>query len=496
MTAELASIDLATHNTDHLVPFTLRRVGEHVMIANDLGEHAFLSGEDFSSYVRGTVAAGSTLHQTLSAKGFLRAGITDAEYGSRFWTRRAHTMHGPILHALVLTERCNYGCQYCHSSIVGMKRTDTDMSIEVGEKCVDFAFNTPSSGLTIEFQGGEPLANWDTLTHVIEYARNKNKTARKALSFSLVTNMSLMTDERLDYLIENRVQICTSLDGPRDLHNKVRIYKEGDSWELATGWLRKVNQRYVDLGLDPNLYHAEALPTITKHALPQWKEIVDTYVDLGCRAIFLRVLDPFGFAAASSKTLGYSMGEFLDFHRKALDYIIELNKRGTQVMERLSAIMLSKIIAGYDPNYLDLRTPGGGAIGQLAYHPSGRIYSSDEGRMVAAMGDEFFHIGDVNQPYRDVLNSAKVRALVLASTNEGLPRCVDCTYKVYCGQQPEYNYVTQGTIQGRMTDSTWCQKHMGIFDHLAERLAKADAEEMEIFNRWTINRVQEHFLQE
>ncbi|HIN85002.1 MAG TPA: His-Xaa-Ser system radical SAM maturase HxsB, partial [Myxococcales bacterium] len=465
-------------------------------ISNDLGEYAILKNPDFQAFVEGDLSTESALFRELTEKGFVAGEISNEEYRNRYWDKRAALHQGPVLHGFVLTERCNHGCQYCHSSVVGMDRTDTDMSIEVAEKSVDFALQTTSPGLTIEFQGGEPTINWDVLVHTVKYAQVQNKTARKNLALSLVTNLSLMTDERLDFLVSNHVQICTSLDGPRTLHNKVRIFKGGDSHENVTHWLKRINDRYVEMGLDPTLYRAEALPTITKYALPQWKEIVDSYVELGCRALFLRVLDPFGFAAITNKTLGYSMEEFLDFYCKAVDYIIELNKQGVQIMERLAAIMLSKMIGGDDPNYLDLRSPGGAAIGQLAYHPNGNIYSSDEGRMIAAMGDEFFLLGNVNDlTYRELMQSPQTRALVLASTNEALPGCASCAYKPYCGQQPEYNYITQDSIQGRMPESTWCQKHMGIFDYLAKRLDKADAEEMQIFQRWIVNRSQDHFLQ-
>ena len=71
------------------------------------------------------------------------------------------------------------------------------------------------------------------LRHVVEYARQKNVAAEKVLSFALVTNLSLMDDEKLDFLLDRRVQICTSLDGPADLHNKIRIFKGGNSHEIV-----------------------------------------------------------------------------------------------------------------------------------------------------------------------------------------------------------------------------------------------------------------------
>src|SRR5262249_38546918 len=155
---------------------------------------------------------------------FVAAAIDRDAQAARWRSKKQYLFYGPTLHAFVLTHRCNHGCQYCHSSIVGMERTDTDMSLEVAERGVDLAFESTAWTITIEFEGGEPTATWDVLRHIVEYALQKNVTAQKVLSFALVTNLSLMTDERLAYLLERHVQICTSLDGPADLHNKIRIF--------------------------------------------------------------------------------------------------------------------------------------------------------------------------------------------------------------------------------------------------------------------------------
>ena len=123
-----------------------------------------------------------------------------------------------------------------------MDRTDTDMSLEIARASVDMALSTTSPWLTIEFQGGEPTANWETLTEIVRYATLKNHKVKKELSFSLVTNFSLMTEEKMDWLIAHKIQVCTSLDGPADLHDKIRIFNEGSSHALATEWIQKFNQ--------------------------------------------------------------------------------------------------------------------------------------------------------------------------------------------------------------------------------------------------------------
>jgi uncharacterized protein len=476
------------------VPYNQRMIGQKVLISNDLGDWLLLTQEEFRDLVEGRPQPGEPLYEKLKAANFVAGEVDLYAQSARWRAKKQYLFFGPTLHAFVLTHRCNHGCQYCHSSIVGMDRFDTDMSIEVAERGVDIAFQTTANGLTIEFQGGEPLANWKVLQHIVAYAKQKNLVANKVLSFSLVTNLSLMDDEKLDYLLEHRVQLCTSLDGPADLHNQVRVFKGGNSHAMTIAWMKKINQRYTDMGLDVNHYRIEALPTITKLGLTRWKEIVDQYVEVGCRAVFLRKLDPFGFAARSAKTLGYSMDEFLEFYANAVDYIIELNHQGIQVMERHAAIMLNKILTDEEPNYLDLRIPGGACIGQMGYAPDGSIYSSDEGRFVAAMGDDIFKVGTVNDTYHDLMTNPSTRALVAAGLNDGQPDCVSCVYKPWCGQQVEYNYKTQGSLHGHMRDSVWCKKHKSIFDYLMHKLESADERDMEMFRLWTINRQLEHFI--
>lgn len=57
--------------------------------------------------------------------------------------------------------------------------------------------------------------------------------------------------------------------------------------------------------------------------------------------------------------------------------------------------MLTKILTNDDPGYVDLMSPAGIGIGALVYNYDGGVYASDEGRMLAEMGDETFHLGDV-----------------------------------------------------------------------------------------------------
>jgi sulfatase maturation enzyme AslB (radical SAM superfamily) len=243
------------------------------------------------------------------------------------------------------------------------------MSKETAEKTIDQILSGTSPAVTIEFQGGEPLVNFEVVKHTIEYALAQNESVGKTIEFTMVSNLSMMTEEKLEYLIEHRVQICTSIDGP---------------------WIKRINVAYEKMGLDPTLYHVEALLTTTAATLPLWKEVVDTYVELGCRALFLRPVDPFGFAEKTAHKVEYPRAQYMEFYRNAVEYMLELNKQGVQILERFAAIFLTKILGGEDPNFLDIRSPCGAGIGQVAYNYDGRIFTCDEGRMMHEMGDSSF----------------------------------------------------------------------------------------------------------
>ena len=476
--------------------FRFRRLGpDRTLITNIEGRWLILTDEEFRAYAIGTADPAGALHGRLDEHNFLRATWDEAAARDAIAARKRFLGFGPNLHVMVITLRCNETCVYCHASRADMTETQTDMTHEIAEKSVDLAFASTSPAITIEFQGGEPLVRFDLVKHIIEYAKAKNETANKTVEFTMVSNLALMTDEKLDYLLDHKVQICTSIDGPKDLHDKQRKLPMHSSYDAATEWIRTINQAYIDRGLDPTLYHVEALLTTTRAALGRAKEIVDTYAELGCRAMFLRPIDPFGFAGKTAKLVEYPRADYQQFYREATDYILELNRQGTQMIERYAAIFLTKILRGEDPNFLDIRSPAGAGIAMLAYSYDGNVYTCDEGRMLAAQGDDTFRIGHVAESrYRDLVGHPTVRAMVIASNLDSQPDCVDCTYNPYCGIQTTHNHKTQGSIFGRMRESNICAVHKGIQDYLFGKLADAEPHVLESFDRWTTIRPREHFL--
>lgn len=474
-------------NLKHLAPFRFKEFESSILITNDMGRFLFLTRNEFDALVRNKLSSDSELYKKLKDNFFLAQDLDEIEAARAYRDKNHYLFNGPYLHIVIVTLRCNEICVYCHASRRNEAEVQFDMTEEIARKVVDNVFQSPSPMITIEFQGGEPLLNWPVVEFILRYAVERNRGVGKQLQFSLVTNLSRMDEQKLAVLMDYNVQICTSIDGHREIHDANRKLPGASAFDETVKWMKRADQAYKAKGLDPNLYHVEALLTVTRETLKYPKKVVDTYVELGRKAIFLRPLNPFGFAKKLYKKVGYTAEEFLDFYTKAVDYMIELNKNGVEILERFAAIVLTKMLTPTDPDYLDLRSPCGAGIGQIAYNYDGTVFTCDEGRMVYQMGDDMFLIGKIpDNGYRDFIESETVKALAIASCLETQPGCFECVYKPYCGVCPVYNYTEQGGIFGQQTTNERCKIYYGIINHFFEKIEKKGEEVLDILSKWAI----------
>lgn len=437
--------------------YRAKKFGVKYFITTDHGSYCILSEEEFKRLKQNNID--KKLQAKLEEKEIILMDANMDETVRLTRERNNFLFSGTSLHIIVATLRCNMNCIYCHASSKPVDKKGFDMDEETAKETVDFIFQTPSKGITIEFQGGEPLLNWGVVKYIIEYAQEKNKQAGKNLMITMVTNLTEMDEKKMDYLIEHQVSICTSLDGPKELHDYNRKLIGGSNYEQVNKWIKRFDNEYKKRGIKnrkPN-----ALVTLTRKSLKYPKEIVDEYVKLGLKDIHLRFLNNLGVAKQAWHKINYSVREYLDFWKKAVGYIEELKRQGKGINERMVIIMFNKINNESDPNYLDLRSPCGAAIGQLAYNYNGDIYTCDEARMI---GEDLFLLDNVKKDvYKNIVTCDKACATVAASINDQYT-CNDCVYKSYCGVCPVCNYAEQGNIIGKITQTDRCKIFKEQFD--------------------------------
>ncbi|HEX2692000.1 MAG TPA: hypothetical protein VHN14_35570 [Kofleriaceae bacterium] len=216
-----------------------------------------------------------------------------------------------------------------------------------------------------------------------------------------------------------------------------RPLRGGNSYRAAVQGIERIRAA---------LGHANvsALMTTTPASLPRVTEIIDEYARLGFTSIFLRSLSPYGFAVRTRLVQGYDIADWIAFYQRGLAHILELNRRGVRLREELSAIALQKMFTPGGASYVDQQSPAGIAIGALVYNYNGKIYGSDEGRMLAEMGDDSFCLGHLeDQTFGSVMTNDGLLGILEDSLPESAPMCSDCAFLPWCGADPTFHQATQ-----------------------------------------------------
>ncbi len=145
-------------------------------------------------------------------------------------------VYNPDLRQLILqvSQDCNQRCRYCpFSGTYPLERTHnaSAMSWEIAQKTLDFFITHSSDTLkngivpAVTFYGGEPLLNFGLIRQVIEYIKTKGVFNR--FRFSFTTNGTLLKEDAIKFLVENKITILVSLDGPKKLNDRYRVFVNG-----------------------------------------------------------------------------------------------------------------------------------------------------------------------------------------------------------------------------------------------------------------------------
>lgn len=156
---------------------------------------------------------------------------------------------------LIVTQACNLRCKYCiYSGNYDSYRVHQDefMSYEIAKKAVDHYFENikrlknkrPLLYPTISFYGGEPFLNFSLIEEITEYIKSiyQNKVV-----YTITSNLFVLTDQMIKFLVENEVDLCVSLNGNREENDKMRVDCKGNgTFNKVMENLKKIKHYNLD----------------------------------------------------------------------------------------------------------------------------------------------------------------------------------------------------------------------------------------------------------
>lgn len=451
--------------TLHKAQYRFRRFGDRYLISSDIGAWMFLSADEFHEFVTQPI---DVLEDDLSCRLRKRGFLVEADDLARevdiSYRKYAPYFEGPVLFIIGVTGACNLNCEYCHADAEIRSPKQDRFSDRTVSKLVDFIIDASAKRATVEFQGGEPLLAFGSIRKIVDEFRSRPAFEEKRIQFTLSTNLTTLDDEKLDYMVENGVQIVTSIDGPASVHDVQRPYASGKgSYETTARAFEKASSRGAKMGI---------IAVASRHSQGNGERIVDEIVQRSVRNVCINMPEQSGRALEEEhwQNIGLSPDQCFELWREVVEYIATLQEPGApQINEKFLQLILHKLFMPESPNFTDWRSPCGATIGQISFDHEGNVYPCDEAR-----GDSNLLLGNVHtHTYADVIREELTQEIIGSSLLEnGI--CDACAYKPFCGVCPVLRFKAGGDFQSYRGFRERCGLFTAMFDYVFEKLLEGD----------------------
>lgn len=322
---------------------------------------------------------------------------------------------------------CNLACKYCFAGD-GEYCSKGLMSFEVGKAAFDYliAHSGTRKNLEVDFFGGEPTLNFEVVKQLVEYGRSIEKQHNKNFRFTFTTNGVKVTDEIMDFCDKEMSNVVMSLDGRREVNDRMRVNKNGDGCydkivPIFQEWAQRRNQQNYYIRGTYTKFNTDFASDIIHMADLGFKEISIEPVVASPNEPYALSYDDLATLKEQYDILAKEMirrekkGEGFNFYH----YMIDL-EGGPCIVKRISG-------CGVGTEY-------------MAVTPDGDIYPCHQ-----FVGDEKFRMGNVFTGIENADICDEFKFCNVYAHEE----CKDCFARLYCSGGCAANaYHSTGSIRG------------------------------------------------
>lgn len=334
---------------------------------------------------------------------------------------------GVPLETLVLevAQDCNLRCSYCyaHGGTYGgsPRLLDPETARKAARTLVERSGDRPA--VTLVLFGGEPLMNFPAVRAAVEEGEAAAARAGKELTSSLTTNGTLFTPEVLAFLLDHRVLVSVSIDGPPDLHDQNRPYAGGaGTYAVVAAGLAELAARGIP---------AAARVTLAPSQWGRIPEVFDHLLALGLREVGIAPASP--ITPDLLPTADEEEALFRGFQTLAERFEAE-GRQGRCLPFANLLDLLGRLHAGRAKG-----APCGAGYGYLALDAGGRYFLCHR-----LAGEEAFAAGDLEQGP----DLERLRSCLRAAAAPRRELCAHCWARRLCAGGCHYENHLRETVLG------------------------------------------------
>ncbi len=222
-----------------------------------------------------------------------------------------------------------------------------------------------------------------------------------------------------------------------------------------------------------------ALPTITEASIDNPESVIDMYRSIGFESIFLRPVNYMGFARKRHSELSSEFERWKGFYQKSIEHIIKINKH-QNFEEFYLAMMVRSIFVNARHGFVDFRSPSRFLQDYGVIDFDGRVYPSDEARMLSRIGHVDLSIGHM----RTGIDEKKLAELNFNALHQVNPDCIHCAYMPYCGVDVIDDISRYNRVDIPKGDTWFCNRQTMLFDLIFSKVIERDRIWLDVFLKW------------
>jgi uncharacterized protein len=211
---------------------------------------------------------------------------------------------------LMVAQHCNLRCTYCYGVAGEYGSPGLLEHVAAVEALRDFLMRPGPAERNVNFFGGEPLLAFLEIQRLVAHALRLAVTYDRAVSFTMTTNATLVTDVIACWLSQHGFSVVVSIDGDPDMHGRNRPDASGrSSWGAVTRGSRQLLQ-----SLGPERVRARS--TLTA-GYPDIQGMVETLKGIGFTNIHLGAVEPTSSGAVGA----WSRDDYDKFHKTTSEVV-------------------------------------------------------------------------------------------------------------------------------------------------------------------------------